>query len=111
LRSLYYAIYTRQDELKAIWATKKVPVTTAAPRFGHNFLEENLNEAFVILGECQKALEDVREMWDKSCKVVEPEIATNITRKLRKIYAINRQSMDQVHTSDLLTVQVHHFSS
>ena len=102
MRGLYHSIFSHQPELKAKWANKKVPVTTLPPRFGHNFLEENLNEAFVILDECRRALSDVQEMWDKSSKVVEPEIATNITRKLRKIYAINRQSMDQVRLDTLI---------
>lgn len=68
----------------------------ATRKFSENFLEENLTEAFNILDECRKALEDVKETWDKSSKVIEPEIATTVTRKLRKIYAINKQSMDQV---------------
>lgn len=97
MRGLYHSVFTHQPELKIKWANKKVPATTAPPRFGHNFLEENLNEAFNILDECRRALDDVRDIWDKSTKVVEPEIATTITRKLRKIYAIKRQSMDQVN--------------
>ena len=63
---------------------------------GENFLEENITEAFNIVDTCRKALEDVKEAWEKANKVMDPEIATSITRKLRKIYAINKISMDQV---------------
>ena len=59
-------------------------------------MEENITEAFNIVDTCRKALEDVKEAWEKANKVMDPEIATSITRKLRKIYAINKTSMDQV---------------
>jgi hypothetical protein len=60
LRGLYHAVFTHQPELQVKWANKKVPATAAPPRFGHNFLEENLNEAFIILDECRRALTDAQ---------------------------------------------------
>lgn len=105
LRALYHAVYTHQEELKAK-KSRKGSVDKKSPagsESGENFLDENLTEAYTILDTLRKALDDVKDTWETANKVMEPEIAVTITRKLRKVFAINKQSMDQLDKSIVIS--------
>ena len=60
-----------------------------------SFSEENISEAFKTLEVYQKSLEAERERCIKTVKEgITVEIATSITRKLRKLYAVTQKNMD-----------------
>jgi len=60
-----------------------------------NCLEENISEAFKTLEVYQKSLEAERTRCIKAVKDgISVEVATSITRKLRKLYAVTQKNMD-----------------
>jgi len=60
-----------------------------------NFLEENISEAFKTLDVYLKSLEPERTRTIESIKVgMTVDMATSITRKLRKLYAVTQKNMD-----------------
>ena len=113
LRALYYALFTHQQELKAKKGVRKegqprrksslpteagdkeedevVADETKVTFSAENFLDENFDEALKTLAEYQKTMDEERGKWLEANRELGPEIATAITRKLRKFYTVTKQ--------------------
>lgn len=113
LKAIYYCVYKKQEEFKTRRdeEIKKEKDRQAARRARagaptnkekedlvkspKNFLEENISEAFKTLDVYQKSLETERTRCIKTVKEgMTVEMATSITRKLRKLYAVTQKNMD-----------------
>jgi hypothetical protein len=55
------------------------------------FLDDNFSEATKTLTEFQTLMEEEQKRWEEANKTLNNEIATTITRKLRKFYNATRQ--------------------
>ena len=109
IKAIYYCVYKNQTEIKerreqerqkailkrAERKDKLAKEREALVKSPKNFLEENISEAFKTLEVYQKSLEAERERCIKTVKEgITVEIATSITRKLRKLYAVTQKNMD-----------------
>jgi len=111
LKAMYFCVYKSQEEIKDRWekdrenrekarkpAKKPDPLAKekdALVKSPQNFLEENISEAFKTLEVYQKSLETERTRCVKTVKEgMTVEMATSITRKLRKLYAVTQKNMD-----------------
>lgn len=114
LRALYYALYINQKDIlekkrkkaeeqaqrkSSIQATPKKAaeqeeVQPEAPEMvftADTFIDENFAEAVKTLTEFQTIMDEEQKKWEESGKTLNPEVATSITRKLRKFYNATRQ--------------------
>merc|ERR1712018_225390 len=109
-KAIYFCMYKNQDEFKARREEDKkkekerkersksgrlAKQKEALVKAPQNFLEENISEAFKTLEVYQKSLEAERTRCIKAVKDgISVEVATSITRKLRKLYAVTQKNMD-----------------
>lgn len=127
LRALYYELYINQKDIlekklkrqeeqakrrSSVSATPKKtekPAEEAIPEApemifsSDNFLEDNFGEAMKTLTDFQTLMEEEQNRWNEASKVLDPEIATSITRKLRKFYNATKQVRAIKWTTNLLT--------
>merc|ERR1711976_766548 len=109
-KAIYFCMYRNQAEFKArreedkrkekerkerSKSGKLAKQKEALVKSPQNFLEENISEAFKTLEVYQKSLEAERTRCIKAVKDgISVEVATSITRKLRKLYAVTQKNMD-----------------
>ena len=116
LRALYYALFINQKDIlekkmkkleeqsqrkSSMHATPKKAsdqaneeVQPEEPEMvfaADTFLDENFAQAMKTLTEFQTIMDEEQKRWEESEKTLNPEIATSITRKLRKFYNATRQ--------------------
>jgi hypothetical protein len=131
LRALYYALFTHQQELQAKKSVRKEGAARRKSSLpsaagdkedevvaegaaddkkisfsAENFLDENFEEVLKTFAEFQKTVDEEKGRWIEANRELNPEIATTITRKLRKFYSVTKQ----VINSKLVTQIIFHKS-
>ena len=111
-RALYYALFMHQQEIKASRPPKKenqgarrksAPVSAPKPSeevnpeepelvfSAENFISENFIEALKTLEAFKATMTEEQMRWTDANMELNAEIATTITRKLRKFYSTTKQ--------------------